>query len=540
MRKLLLTSVAGLGLGGCTLLQPSLPVDVTDYEPNIFARVPAYRARAELASNSGQGEQLNTLALAAVPNIGCSGASTRTARPVNEFNPAYVSCNFQLARSYVADRLKSATMRRDELTMLELSGKTLVFVGLAGTAGNALFHGAHAANLSWAFSAAVGYGLSNSFFPAQLRSAYVAGTNALACVATRADIAWAGYTGLASATARLEVTVTDAAAKADAAARTAGTPAAAVAGPPSGNSAQTRLLQLSNQIQARAQTQRATTSSATRGATTGATSLQAATPAGNASDRGNTTGSNAGKTDDSATRFEISLASAIVSFTNLISRATNDRIDDATPTLEQVRLNAAQIGAATNGQSGAGAPIQVSTSTDNSTKFVVSQDWLVEMKRLTLEAQQAALVLDGQSARTAAAAMGELAAALEEVKAAFGATRPDFKPCVDIVLAVPGVVMPQAVTVDTATQDVAKSDKDQDVVVQVTGGSGTFEVTQDGAASADAKVQAGTPVSSGFSSVVRGPITVRIPKNTPAGTYGFKVRDVVSNGTSATFSIVVK
>ena len=64
-------------------------------------------------------------------------------------------------------------------------------VGLAGAAGNAIFQGAKAATLSWAYAAGVGYGAYSGFTPETLRDAYSNGAAALACVMTLADNAWA-------------------------------------------------------------------------------------------------------------------------------------------------------------------------------------------------------------------------------------------------------------------------------------------------------------------------------------------------------------
>ena len=487
--------VASVAVSGCTLVRPSLPMHVGESDTFLGTSL---RARV----SGPQGGQLSA--------PGC---------PSVDEKEQSVICTYPLARRYVGERIDSAQVRRDELTSLQLAGKAMVFVGLAGTAGNALFHGASTANLSWAYAAGLGYAMYSGFFPEQLRAAYVAGSNALSCVATRGDLAWAAYrNNVPSAVQRV------AQARETAKLQTEGLRGAASNGQRSGSTRNTARAHAAQKVESALIRSLAAVASPTRTAAVETKDVQP------------------GSADPTAnSRFEAALASGVVSFTNLIARATNDRIDAATPTIEQVRVSAAQIGERVQAQAGAGTRVEVAV--DDAAKSTVTPEYLAEAKRLAKEAEAALRSLDNADLRNIAGALAELAVATEELRVALNlASPPDFKPCVEIAIysGVGGASLPVAVSATEPVTVVVDPAKATFALVNVTGGSGTYEVMPDGAQAGDKAVQAGTPGGAdGLSQVVRGPITVRVPAGAAPGDYKFIVRDVISHGGSAPFTITV-
>jgi hypothetical protein len=317
-RKLALVLLPML-LGGCSLWTPNIPQSTAESDLVFFGRTPAFRPTARFGfpnndQNTTVGDRAASNTKCPAPAMAWSGLGA---------DPILIRCNYRLALSYLQDRLTSTTFRRDELTRIETLGKLGIFVGLAGAAGNAIFHGAHAANLSWGYGAATGYAAYQGFVPESLRNAYSTGSAAFACVLSRSEAAWAAApTGDVMAQRQRQV-ATAARAVADShAALTRAAQDPKVRPILSGSSAQgTQRAQYQDISQRLADLQ-----------TTVAT-LQAQRPT----------------TSGTAThpQYEIALANAMVSVTDALAAAINLNIDRSTPLADQVWNLGKAIGANT-------------------------------------------------------------------------------------------------------------------------------------------------------------------------------------------------
>lgn len=315
MRALCLACAAA-ALGGCSLLSPYIPVTPNQADLVYFGRTPRFRCPSTLGRITTPADRPRECEPGHVPerrieeSLGCPKMPADDL-PVRT-EPRFVRCSYKLARSYLQDRFDSASVRAEELQRLGLLGRTAVFVGLAGAAGNTLFEGARRATLSWGYAAGVGYAASQGFIPEPLAFAYSSGAYAFACVLRIADEAWAAAPANLETLARPEaVSVALTALQARAA----------------------ELDEAINRAEAKRPPPPIAPGSQMERAMRMRTSL--------AEIRSGRDRRFAREVDESPRaseqRYELILASAVVSTTDSLATTINNHVQQATPTLQQVR-----------------------------------------------------------------------------------------------------------------------------------------------------------------------------------------------------------
>ncbi len=507
-------------MGGCVLADPHMPLaggnDSRPYET--IRRIGWIADNTPVPTSarfdSAAGISRNGLLIVS----GCETRQMNTAdpRPGNPPlgleaqrgpNPARVRCSYGEARQYLQNRMEAAQMRETEMRRWDSLGRTVTFVGIAGAAGNMLFHGATAANLSWTYPAAVAYGAHQAFVPDGVRFAYTNGVAALSCVANRADAAWAAgntipalLVGLESARGDLEKAVSNA--------RT---------GTPHTNA---RALQR-QQDRAKAL----------------GDSLDKVVKAIKALANPGQTPDNAHLSEVERERlrlsFEQGLANAVVSFTELTATAINASVDQATPTIEQIRTLAQQISADAKRDANVATTSTTTTGANDTKNTTPATTGAVAAPLAAAAATPQQPATDAAAQKKSAdlqAALNSAAIAAQALKDAME-TFPNFTHCIEPLLAKSSATPPSTPAAPKLTPDanliLGSDDKEnRSVTVQVNGGVGNFRVLPVGPLPTGTQVTAGAPrLSGGLSELVTGTITIVIPMKS-AGTFTFAIQDL--------------